>query len=126
MSRPPVILDAISCRDFHRRCDDNETTTNCNCAAPSDVLGATSLTGVAKAHGCDHAIVYTDGDFVKSVRDITGGIGVHAVYDGVGKDTFHKSLDCIGPRGIIVSVGKLPGRYRRSTSLRLRQEDPSI
>lgn len=64
---------------------------------------------LAKAHGCDHVIVYSRQDFVQSVRDITGGIGVHAVYDGVGKDTFHKSLDCLRPRGIIVSVGQTSG-----------------
>ncbi len=64
---------------------------------------------LAKAHGCDHAIVYTRDDFVKAVGDITGGAGVHAVYDGVGKDTFIKSLDCIRRRGIIVSIGQTSG-----------------
>lgn len=64
---------------------------------------------IAKAHGCDHAIIYTRQDFVQAVREITGGGGVHAVYDGVGKDTFNKSLDCLRPRGIIVSVGQTSG-----------------
>lgn len=64
---------------------------------------------VAKAHGCDHVIIYTRQEFVQAVREITGGRGVHAVYDGVGKDTFHKSLDCLRPRGIIVSIGQTSG-----------------
>lgn len=64
---------------------------------------------LAKAHGCDHVIVYTRDDFVKATREITGGRGVNAVYDGVGKSTFEKSLDCIRPRGIIVSIGQVSG-----------------
>jgi NADPH:quinone reductase len=64
---------------------------------------------IAKAHGCDHVIVYTRQDFVQAIREVTGGGGVHAVYDGVGRDTFHKSLDCLRPRGIIVSIGQTSG-----------------
>lgn len=64
---------------------------------------------LAKAHGCDHVIVYTREDFVRSVREITNARGVDVVYDGVGKDTFFKSLDCIRPRGMIVSIGQTSG-----------------
>lgn len=76
------------------------------------VIGTASNDGkaaLARAHGCDHVIVYTRDDFVRAVNDITGGKGVHAVYDGVGKDTFHKSLDCLRPRGMIVSIGQTSG-----------------
>lgn len=72
-------------------------------------VGSADKAKLAKAHGCDHVIIYTREDFVKSVRDITGGAGAHVVYDGVGKDTFHKSLDCIRPRGMIVSFGQTSG-----------------
>ncbi|MGZ3285521.1 MAG: quinone oxidoreductase family protein, partial [Xanthobacteraceae bacterium] len=50
---------------------------------------------VARAHGCDHAIVYTREDFPARVREITGGEGVPVVYDSVGKATFEGSLQCL-------------------------------
>ena len=64
---------------------------------------------LAKAHGCDHAIVYTREDFVKRVDEITGGKKVPVVYDSVGKDTFMKSLDCLAPLGIAVLFGQSSG-----------------
>ena len=64
---------------------------------------------LAKAHGCDHAIVYTREDFAKRVREITGGAGVPVVYDSIGKDTFEGSLDCLRPRGLMVSFGNASG-----------------
>src|SRR5438309_11760315 len=50
---------------------------------------------VARAHGCDHAIVYTREDFPARVREITAGEGVPVVYDSVGKATFEGSLKCL-------------------------------
>jgi len=50
---------------------------------------------VARAHGCDHTIVYTREDFAERVREITGGEGVPVVYDSVGKATFEGSLRCL-------------------------------
>ena len=47
---------------------------------------------VARAHGCDHAIVYTREDFARRVRELTAGEGVPVVYDSVGKATFEGSL----------------------------------
>ena len=64
---------------------------------------------LAKAHGCDHPIVYTRDDFVKAVHEITGGKKLPVVYDGVGKDTFIKSLDCLQPYGLMVSFGNASG-----------------
>jgi NADPH2:quinone reductase len=64
---------------------------------------------LAKAHGCDHAIVYTREDFTARVKEITDGKGVPVVYDSVGKDTFMGSLDCLQPRGLMVSFGNASG-----------------
>ena len=64
---------------------------------------------MARAHGCDHPIVYTRQDFVAEVDRITGGAMLPVVYDSVGKDTFLKSLDCLRPRGLMVSYGNASG-----------------
>ena len=64
---------------------------------------------LARAHGCDHPIVYARQDFVAEVGRITGGEKVPVVYDSVGKDTFLKSLDCLHPRGMMVSYGNASG-----------------
>ena len=64
---------------------------------------------LARANGCDHPIVYTRDDFVGEVDRITGGRKLPVVYDSVGKDTFLKSLDCLAPRGTMVSYGNASG-----------------
>ena len=64
---------------------------------------------LAREHGCTHTIVYTRENFVERVKEITGGKGVPVVYDGVGKDTFPASLDCLSPRGMFVSFGNASG-----------------
>lgn len=63
----------------------------------------------ARESGCDHVIVTSREDFVARVKEITGGAGVRVVYDGVGKDTFEKSLDCLARRGMMVSFGQSSG-----------------
>ena len=63
----------------------------------------------AKAHGCDHPIIYTREDFVGRVDTITQGQKLPVVYDSVGKDTFMKSLDCLRPRALMVSFGQSSG-----------------
>jgi NADPH:quinone reductase len=60
------------------------------------------------AHGCHHTILYRETDFVAATRKITTA-GVHAVLDGVGKDTFAPSLDCLRPFGTIVNYGNASG-----------------
>jgi NADPH2:quinone reductase len=64
---------------------------------------------VARAHGCDHPIVYTREDFADRVREITGGEGVPVVYDSVGKATFEGSLRCLRRRGLMASFGEASG-----------------
>jgi len=64
---------------------------------------------LAKAHGCDHPIVYTRENFAKRVKEITNGAGVPVVYDSIGKDTFERSLDCLAPLGLFVSFGNASG-----------------
>jgi NADPH2:quinone reductase len=59
--------------------------------------------------GADEVILYTQQDFVSEVRRLTGGKGVHVVYDSVGKDTFDDSLDCLGLRGMMVLCGQASG-----------------
>ncbi|GHC72085.1 quinone oxidoreductase family protein [Limoniibacter endophyticus] len=64
---------------------------------------------IAKANGCAYPVVYTEEDFVERVKEVTDGKGVSAAYDGIGGDTFYKSLDCLQPRGIMVSFGSASG-----------------
>lgn len=63
----------------------------------------------AKANGCTHPIVYTREDLVARVKEITNGVGVSVVYDSIGKDTFLQSLQCLRPRGMLVSFGTVSG-----------------
>jgi NADPH2:quinone reductase len=77
-------------------------------AAVIGTVGSRDKAAVAAAHGCRHAILYRETDFVAAVKRIVPA-GVHAVYDGVGKDTFMPSLDCIRPFGIIVNYGNASG-----------------
>lgn len=72
-------------------------------------VGSPAKAEIAKAHGCDHAINYSTEDFTRRVREITGGEGVPVVYDGVGKDTFMGSLDCLRPLGMMVTYGNASG-----------------
>ena len=65
---------------------------------------------LARGAGAQEVIRYTEQDFVAEVKRITGGKGVRAVFDSVGKDTFMKSLDCISPRGMMVSFGQSSGK----------------
>jgi len=71
--------------------------------------GSAEKLALAKAHGADHLINYSTEDFVKRVKEITGGKGVPVVYDSVGKTTWDGSLDCLRPRGLIVSFGNASG-----------------
>jgi NADPH2:quinone reductase len=70
-------------------------------------VGSDDKAAVARAHGCHHVLRYHD--FAPKVRDITGGKGVPAVYDSVGRDTFESSLKCLAPRGILASFGESSG-----------------
>ena len=80
-------------------------------------LGATMIGTVssknkadlALSHGCTHIINYKTEDFVARVKELTGGQGCDVVYDSIGKDTFQGSLDCLKPKGLLVSFGNASG-----------------
>ncbi len=72
-------------------------------------VGSEEKAALAKKAGCKHVIVTSKEDFVARVKEITKGKGVPVVYDGVGKDTFMGSLDCLAPRGYMVSFGNASG-----------------
>jgi NADPH2:quinone reductase len=72
-------------------------------------VGSEEKARLARANGCQHVILYRQEDVAARVREITGGRGVRVVYDAVGKDTFAASLDCLAPRGLLVSFGQASG-----------------
>ena len=72
-------------------------------------VGSEEKKEIAKKNGCDEIINYNKEDFAKKVMEITGGKGVPVVYDGVGKSTFEKSLECLNVRGMMVSFGNASG-----------------
>jgi NADPH:quinone reductase len=72
-------------------------------------VGSDSKIAEARAHGCDHVINYSTENTVARVKEITGGKGVPVVYDGVGQATLMTSLDCLRPRGLLVSFGNASG-----------------
>lgn len=77
-----------------------------------NVIGSVSTdekAAMARAHGCDHVIVYKREDIAKRVREITGGVGAHVVFDSVGKSTFAASLDSLKRRGLLVCFGTASG-----------------
>jgi NADPH2:quinone reductase len=71
--------------------------------------GSKDKAALAKANGAHHTILYRDENFPARVKEITGGKLCHVVYDGVGKDTFPASLDCIRPLGVFASFGSASG-----------------
>lgn len=76
------------------------------------VIGTVSTEAKAKLAreaGADEVILYTQQDFEAEVKRITGGAGVHVVYDAVGKTTFDKSLNCLRMRGMLVLYGQSSG-----------------
>jgi NADPH2:quinone reductase len=73
-------------------------------------VGSRDKAELALSHGCRHAIVYTEEDFRARVRALTAGRGVPVVFDSVGKSTFAGSLDCLAPRGMLVSFGNASGK----------------
>jgi NADPH2:quinone reductase len=72
-------------------------------------VGSDEKIDIAKKNGCTHIINYTKQDFVKEIKNITKGVGVSVVYDGVGKNTFQGSVECLKPRGTMVSFGNASG-----------------
>jgi NADPH2:quinone reductase len=76
------------------------------------VIGTVSTdekAALAKAAGADHVILYTKQDFGAEVKRITGGVGAHVIYDGVGASTFDKGFGCLRPRGLMALFGQASG-----------------
>ncbi len=72
-------------------------------------VGSPEKVAIAKAHGYAHVIDTSKEDVVTRVKEITKGKGVPVVYDAVGKATLQQSLDCLSPRGLLVSFGNASG-----------------
>jgi NADPH2:quinone reductase len=72
-------------------------------------VGSDDKVALAKKAGCKHVIVTSREKLVEQVKAITKGKGVPVVYDGVGKDTFMDSLDCLAPLGLLASFGNASG-----------------
>ncbi|HEX4770947.1 MAG TPA: quinone oxidoreductase [Bryobacteraceae bacterium] len=85
-------------------------------------VGSAEKAEIVDGHGADHIIIYTQTDFVEEIKIITEGKGVAVVYDSVGSTTFHKSLDCLRPRGMMVSFGQSSGPVGQIDPLVLSQK----
>ena len=72
-------------------------------------VGSDEKIKVAKDNGCDHVINYSKESFSEKIKEITNGIGVSVVYDGVGKKTFDQSIESLKTRGMMVSFGNASG-----------------
>ena len=72
-------------------------------------VGSDEKISIAKKNGCDFVINYSKENFPRKVLEITKGKGVPVVYDGVGKDTFAGSIECLKIRGMLVSFGNSSG-----------------
>jgi len=94
------------------------------------IAGATVIATVSsqtkadlvKTHGADRIILYSEQDFVTETKRITNNKGVDVVYDSVGQTTFHKSLDCLRPRGMMVTFGQSSGAVGAIDPLLLSQK----
>ncbi len=73
-------------------------------------VGSEAKAAIARAHGCHHVLVLGEGPLAPRVRELTGGRGVPVAFDSVGRDTFLESLDCLAPRGTLVSFGNASGK----------------
>jgi NADPH2:quinone reductase len=80
---------------------------------------STSKLGLVRELGADEVIDYTTTDFQEAVQRLTGGEGVHVVYDAVGRTTFDRSLECVRTRGMLVSYGQSSGAVPPFDPLRL-------
>ena len=73
------------------------------------VVSTDEKAALAKAQGCAHVVMADEPDLAAAVRKLTGGDGVHAAYDSVGRDTFFASLDSLRPHGVMVTFGNASG-----------------
>ncbi|KAF7337554.1 USP domain-containing protein [Mycena sanguinolenta] len=95
-------------------------------ARGATVIGTTSTkekAELAKANGADHVILYKEEDTVQRVLEITNGVGVDAVFDGVGKDTFDSNFKMLKRKGTLVSVGNASGAVPPFAPIRLVEKN---
>ncbi|KAJ7922781.1 hypothetical protein B0H13DRAFT_1981728 [Mycena leptocephala] len=95
-------------------------------ARGATVIGTTSTqekAELAKANGADHVILYKDEDTVERVLELTNGVGVDAVFDGVGKDTFDNNFKLLKRKGTLVSVGNASGAVPPFAPIRLVEKN---
>jgi NADPH2:quinone reductase len=85
-------------------------------------VGSEAKAALARGAGADDVIVYTQEDFLAAARRLTNGRGVDVVYDGVGKETALKGLDCLAPRGMLVLFGNASGPVAPIDPLLLSQK----
>ncbi len=88
-------------------------------------VGSPEKAEIARAHGCDHPILYRETDFVAEANRLVPG-GVSVVFDGVGKDTFVRSLGCVQPFGLMVNYGNASGHVPPFELLLLARGSVSI
>ncbi len=86
------------------------------------MVGAEPKAQLAKQAGADHVILYTQTEFAPEVKKITGGRGVDVFYDSVGASTFLPGLDCLRPRGMMVTYGNASGPAPDISPLLLSQK----
>jgi NADPH2:quinone reductase len=86
------------------------------------MVGSEAKAETAKQAGADHIIIYTQREFVPEVKKLTDGRGVDVVYDSVGASTFLPSLDCLRPRGMMVTYGNASGPAPEIAPLLLNQK----
>jgi NADPH:quinone reductase len=94
-------------------------------ALGATVIGTVSTEAkaeLAHGHGCKHTILYSKQDFVAEVSRISGSEKLPVVFDSVGKDTFLRSLDCLRPRGLMVTFGQTSGAIEPIAPLLLSQK----
>lgn len=72
-------------------------------------VGSNEKIALAKSHGCAHVLNLQEANISTRVRELTNGKGLPVVYDSIGKDTWNGSLDCLSPRGMMVSFGNSSG-----------------
>jgi len=95
-------------------------------ARGATVIGTTSTkekAELAKANGADHVILYKEEDTVQRVLELTNGVGVDAVFDGVGKDTFDSNFKMLKRKGTLVSVGNASGAVAPMAPIRLVEKN---
>ncbi len=73
-------------------------------------VGSEEKAALAKASGCEHTILYRNEKIPERVRELTGGKGVAAAYDSIGKSTFMDSLDSLAPFGVLATFGNASGK----------------